>query len=275
MCGCESPPTPAQFPGIDCSVGISNGQLSFTAVGGSVVYLLRSWGLELPWGRDGEVVPINAAQYPMLSLSNCPQVVFAITFVNDAGQNGFVPIHDCTGSPTWDMRQLSPAWTGKIITLLPHELATQLAFLLTGGPPDAELSAAADSGALAGADGREAQARRLLALPGARNVLSTFAAQWFELAELGKVEKDATAFPTWSTERPRILSDAQAFFTERVLDQSAGGYQLFGTGWCIRTTSVELGKDSALQLDGPRLQIAPPASNTATFRWKYVVELVG
>jgi hypothetical protein len=113
---------------------------------------------------------------------------------------------------------------------LPHELATQLAFLLTGAPPDAELSAAADSGALAGPDGREAQARRLLALPGARNVLDTFATQWFGLAEIGKLEKDATAFPNWPGERPRILSDAQAFFTQRVLDQNASLADLLNGG---------------------------------------------
>lgn len=115
--GCESPPSATQFPGIDCSIGIGNGQLSFTGVGGSVVYFVRSWGLELPWGRDGEAVPINAAQYPVLSLSNCPQVGFAIKFVNDAGQEGFVPINGCSGTPSWDMRQLSAAWAGKIITL--------------------------------------------------------------------------------------------------------------------------------------------------------------
>ena len=108
--GCESPPTAAQFPGINCSVTISGGQLSFTGVAGSLVYFMRSWGLELPWGRDGENVPINAEIYPVLTLSNCPGVGFAIKFVNDAGQEGFVPVNSCSGSPSWDMRQASAAW---------------------------------------------------------------------------------------------------------------------------------------------------------------------
>ena len=42
----------------------------------------------------------------------------------------------------------APDVTGKVVTLLPHELATQLSFLITGMPPDAELIAAAQSGAL-------------------------------------------------------------------------------------------------------------------------------
>ena len=70
--GCESAPTPAQFPGIDCSVTIAGGQLVYSGAPGSMLWLVRSWGLELPWGRDGENTPINAATYPVLSLSNCP-----------------------------------------------------------------------------------------------------------------------------------------------------------------------------------------------------------
>jgi hypothetical protein len=115
----------------------------------------------------------------------------------------------------------APEATAKVVTLLPHELATQLAFVVTGMPPDAELSAAAESGALSGPDGREAQARRLLATPGARAVWGTFAAQWFELSEIDKLEKDATAFPNWKSERPRLVGDAQTFFVGQVLDQKA------------------------------------------------------
>ncbi len=124
----------------------------------------------------------------------------------------------------------APDAAGKVVTLLPHELATQLAFLVTGMPPDAELSAAADSGALGSPDGREAQARRLLKTPAARTVWGTFAAQWFELAEIDKLEKDATAFPDWKSERPRLVSDAQSFFTGRVLDQNATLTELLSAG---------------------------------------------
>lgn len=124
----------------------------------------------------------------------------------------------------------APEATGKIITLMPHELATQLAFLTTGAPPDAELNAAADAGKLAGADEREAQARRLLQTPGAREVFDSFAAQWFELTQIDKLDKDAAAFPTWTGERGRVVSDAQSFFTTRVLDQNASFADLLNAG---------------------------------------------
>ena len=115
--GCESAPTPAQFPGIDCSVTIAGGQLGFSGAPGSILWLVRSWDLELPWGRDGENTPINAAVYPVLSLSNCPPPGFAIQFKNDAGQAGFVPFNNCQGQPNYDLRGLSAQWTGRIVSL--------------------------------------------------------------------------------------------------------------------------------------------------------------
>jgi len=124
----------------------------------------------------------------------------------------------------------SPDDTSKVVKLLPHELATQLAFLVTGMPPDAELSAAAASGALGGPDGREAQARRLLKTPGARALWSTFAAQWFELSQIDKLDKDASAFPNWASKRAQIVSDAQTFFTGHVLDQNANLADLLNAG---------------------------------------------
>lgn len=111
--------------------------------------------------------------------------------------------------------------TGKIITLLPHELATQLAFLFTAAPPDTALSMAAESGALSSPDGREAQARRLLATPAAHRVWETFATQWFELSEIDKLEKDPTSFPNWKSERDGILNATRSFFAQHVLEQDA------------------------------------------------------
>jgi hypothetical protein len=124
----------------------------------------------------------------------------------------------------------SPDASGKVIALLPQELATQLAFLVTGGPPDAELSAAAESGAISRREEREAQARRLLQTSGARAIWNTFATQWLELTQIDKLDKDASAFPKWTSERPRMLSDAQTFFTGHVLDQKANFADLLKAG---------------------------------------------
>jgi len=127
-----------------------------------------------------------------------------------------------------------PGGAGKTITLTPQELATQLSYLLTGMPPDAPLAAAAQSGAIAGADERESQARRLLQTTEARTMLDTFATEWFELTQLDKLDKDASAFPSWKAERPQLLAQTRAFFTQHVLDDGATFSELLKAGLLLQ-----------------------------------------
>jgi hypothetical protein len=128
----------------------------------------------------------------------------------------------------------APGATGKTITLTPQELATQLSYLLTGMPPDAELTTAAKTGALASAGERETQARRLLKTAQARTMLNTFATQWFELTQLDKLDKDATAFPNWKSQRAQLLSTTQDFFTQHVLDDNTTFSDLLKAGLLLQ-----------------------------------------
>jgi len=127
-----------------------------------------------------------------------------------------------------------PGAAGETITLTPQELATELSYLLTGLPPDAPLAAAAQSGASAGADERESQARRLLQTAEARTMLDTFATEWFELTQLDKLDKDATAFPGWKTDRPQLLGQTIGFFTQHVLDSDASFSDLLKAGLLVQ-----------------------------------------
>jgi hypothetical protein len=63
--------------------------------------------------------------------------------------------------------------------------------------PDAELSAAAQSGALSTADGVRAQAERLLADPRTRVTFASFYQQFLELDQLDDLEKDPSIYPTF------------------------------------------------------------------------------
>src|SRR4029077_8923068 len=63
--------------------------------------------------------------------------------------------------------QLGGSASSGMITLTTDELASNLSYLVAGGPPDSTLTAAGAAGSLATADGREQQVRRLLgAQPG-------------------------------------------------------------------------------------------------------------
>lgn len=75
-----------------------------------------------------------------------------------------------------------------------NELATRLSFLLWDGPPDAELRAAAASGALLTDAELGVQVDRMLADDRARRGLRAFVADMLHLAELDSLTKDPTVF---------------------------------------------------------------------------------
>jgi hypothetical protein len=70
---------------------------------------------------------------------------------------------------------------GNPVTLTPHEVASQLSFFLANTIPDADLVAAADSGAIATAETTSAQVDRLLALPDVRANVTRIVNDWFNV----------------------------------------------------------------------------------------------
>ncbi len=102
--------------------------------------------------------------------------------------------------------------TGTFRQLTPNEVASQISYLITSGPPDAQLLDAANSGALANPDEREAQARRLLQTPAAKTQLKEFVVQWLGLQNLGSLQKNNNSFPDFSVAlRDSIKGEADNF----------------------------------------------------------------
>lgn len=89
-------------------------------------------------------------------------------------------------------RDLTASATGVVpdTALTPDEVATQLAFVLLDSTPDAELLAAADSGALATPAGVLAQVNRLLALPAVQTNVDDVVARWLGIDLLSMKVKD-------------------------------------------------------------------------------------
>ncbi len=69
---------------------------------------------------------------------------------------------------------------GPAIALTQYELASRLSFLLWGTMPDEALFVAAESGELDDTDALEAEARRMLADPRARDLVADFHRQWLD-----------------------------------------------------------------------------------------------
>lgn len=97
-------------------------------------------------------------------------------------------------SPYFLYRQELGAAAGGGYQLSSHELASALAYLFTGSPPDAELSAAADNGALTQPQELEKHAERLLQSPAGHRTIGAFMKDWLGLGKLETVAKDDTVF---------------------------------------------------------------------------------
>jgi len=102
--------------------------------------------------------------------------------------------------------------------LTPHELASSISYLVTGGPPDAALLQAAVQNRLSG-ESLSAEVTRLLARPEARAQLNRFFFQWLQLDGLDTVEKDSGAHPTFdATLRSAIKAETEAFLSFTLFD---------------------------------------------------------
>lgn len=179
-----------------------------------------------------------------------------------------------------------------------HEMAARLSFLLWNAPPDDALRAAADAGELSTADQIEAQARRMLEDPRARDTIDAFFAQYLDLGRLDGVSPDAEAYPDWDpslveamrTEVRLIVDDhvnrrdvdVRGIFSTRRTFVNAALAQHYGVdapgATPITFVPVELpadGERAGLLTLGAFLTMnAHPVDTSPTLRGKYLLERV-
>ncbi len=178
------------------------------------------------------------------------------------------------------------------------EMASRLAFSLVGSIPDDALLDAAESGALNTAEGVEAEARRLLATPRARESIQEFFAQYFDLVRLERVTRNAQTYPGFSETTPASMrtevkllvddlvnrrdTDIRSVFSTRrtfVNSELAALYGLDAPGASpIAFVPVELAEDSPrrglLTLGAFLTMNAHETETSPTLRGKYVRERV-
>ena len=98
---------------------------------------------------------------------------------------------------------------GDIVAVDGFALASRLSYFLWDSTPDAQLLAAAKSGALATAKQVESEARRMLDDPRARGAVNHFLLEWSFIDELQGAPKDPALF-AWYT--PELAADLKASF---------------------------------------------------------------
>jgi hypothetical protein len=112
-----------------------------------------------------------------------------------------------------ELGQPDPAAPGTF-KLTPHEVASNLSYFLTEGPPDQALAQAADSGALANRAELDAQAERLMQSPRGRKALATFVRGWLGLDRLAQAVKDEKVFMLTPELRKDMVGESEALFLD-------------------------------------------------------------
>ncbi|MCA9705736.1 MAG: DUF1592 domain-containing protein [Myxococcales bacterium] len=110
---------------------------------------------------------------------------------------------------------------GERFRLTGYELAAALSYGLWGTTPDDALLDAAQGGELDTAEGVEAQVRRLLDDPRARDQVGTFAVQWLGVEKVATIDKSADRFPGFdATLRSALLEETRRLAAHVVFDGS-------------------------------------------------------
>jgi hypothetical protein len=115
----------------------------------------------------------------------------------------------------------SPAGGTKRV-LGPYEIASELSYLFTGTLPDNELLTAADANMLSTPTQVEAHARRLLKSPRARATMRKLFVQWFGIANLEQVNKDATIYPLFTPAMRTAMGAESDRFIDSILWEGDG-----------------------------------------------------
>lgn len=123
-------------------------------------------------------------------------------------------------SPNFLYRQelgpvLGPATaTAGAVSLSPYEVASELSYLLVGSMPDAQLMAAADSGALSSSQDIDAQATRLLQDARAQDAVMSFLSGWLGLSKLTTTVKDDSVYKLTDALKASMASETRAFMLD-------------------------------------------------------------
>lgn len=114
-----------------------------------------------------------------------------------------------------------------LVALSGHEVATRLSYLLWGGLPDQTLLDAAAAGELSDAAAVEAQTRRMLEDPRARDVVQRFHASWLDLDRLAELDLDGERYPELDGALRRDLAASVEAFVNDAFWESGSTHELF------------------------------------------------
>jgi hypothetical protein len=141
-------------------------------------------------------------------------------------------------------------------TMTPSEIAMSLSYLLTAEPPDDELLAAAVAGTLASAEGREAQARRLMAAPAGRERFVRVVREWLGIDDVARREKSQSVYPEFADVSHAIEQESRAFIDEVFTRENGSFSELLTADWTIADPKLAAIYGVPAAADGQRTSLA-------------------
>lgn len=118
---------------------------------------------------------------------------------------------------------------GQVVRIGSYEMASRLSYLYWLSMPDAALFDAAAQGKLSSPADIEAQARRLLADPKAKAMVSEFFAELLKLRRFDDVKKSAALVPNFDAMRPLLKQELEQFVTHTFWEQGTPSALLSST----------------------------------------------
>jgi hypothetical protein len=103
-----------------------------------------------------------------------------------------------------------------------YEVATRLSYLIWGSMPDEASFAAAAAGKLGTREEVLVEAKRLLADPKARELVSRFHDLSFKTGGIMSLSRDAATFPSWASGTGRLLAEETRRFLDHVTFDGSG-----------------------------------------------------
>ena len=127
--------------------------------------------------------------------------------------------------------ELGPAPLAPKAQLTDYELASAIAYLVTGAPPDDALLQAAAAGELQKPDVRKTQAMRLLATDAAGKQVTRMVEEWLGIDRITETAKDSTVYPDFAGLRDAMKHEADAFVSEVMWKRANGVSELLSADW--------------------------------------------
>ncbi len=126
----------------------------------------------------------------------------------------------------------------KAARLTDEELGSQLAWLVSGRPPDPELARAARAGELRDGERRREQARRLMTGPASRSLFRSFVEEWLGLNRLRGLAKSTAVVADFRALQEPLLEETGALVDDLMATSDGSLAALFAGGFTFLPNEV-------------------------------------